>query len=62
MHKMSFHFCRKLEEKKNNYYLVFGDKNYVFFSKMINIIDSCLLHRKTMLHSRNTKVTGLTKY
>ena len=33
MHKMTFHFCRKLKEKKNNYYLVFGDKNYVFFFK-----------------------------
>ena len=45
-------------KKNNNCYLVFGDiKDAFCFLKRINI-KHCWLHRKTMLHSRDTKVTG----
>ena len=49
----------KSERRKNNCYLVFGDKTKcLFFKKRINIKGGWLLHRRLMLHSRNPQITG----
>ena len=51
----------KSERRKNNSYLVFGDKTLKtksFFLNKQNIKHGWLLHRKSMFHSGNPRITG----
>ena len=63
MHKMYLLLSWKSERRKNNCYLVLGDKNIkneeFLFSKQNEYSEhGWLLHRKPMLYSRSLKITG----
>ena len=63
MHKMCLLLLWKSERRKNNCYLVFGDKNikneeFLFPKQNEYSEHGWFLHRKPMLHSRNLKIPG----